>query len=85
MEFGVCVARHMRIHAGHCTYLLREEVKFVTPDLIKGTCLVGTPEEMIEPIRQLAAAGLQQMMILPSLATQYGVIEQFAREVMEKV
>ena len=77
--------RHLRIHAGHCTYLLPEEAKFVTPDLIKGTCLVGTPEEIIEQIRQLEAAGLQQIMILPSLATQYGVIEQFARQVMEKM
>jgi alkanesulfonate monooxygenase SsuD/methylene tetrahydromethanopterin reductase-like flavin-dependent oxidoreductase (luciferase family) len=40
--------RHLRIHAGHCTYLLPEEAKFVTPELIKTTCLVGTPEEIIE-------------------------------------
>lgn len=77
--------RHMRIHAGHCTYLLPEEAKFVTPELIKSTCLVGTPEEIIDQIRQLEAVGLKQMMILPSLEMQYGGIETFARKVMAKM
>jgi alkanesulfonate monooxygenase SsuD/methylene tetrahydromethanopterin reductase-like flavin-dependent oxidoreductase (luciferase family) len=77
--------RHMRIHAGHCTYLLPEEAKFVTPELIKSTCLVGTPEEIVEQIRQLEVAGLKQIMILPSLETQYGGIEAFAREVMARL
>jgi alkanesulfonate monooxygenase SsuD/methylene tetrahydromethanopterin reductase-like flavin-dependent oxidoreductase (luciferase family) len=77
--------RHMRIHAGHCTYLLPEEAKFVTPELIKSTCLVGTPEEIIEQIRQLEVAGLKQIMILPSLETQYGGIEAFARQVMARL
>ena len=75
----------MRIHAGHCTYLLPEEARFVTPQLIKTTCLVGTPEEIIEQIQRLEQAGLQQIMILPSLETQYRVIEDFARKVMEKM
>ena len=77
--------RHMRIHAGHCTYMLPEEVQFLTPELIRGTCLVGTPEEIIAQIRQLEASGLSQLMILPSLETQYGVIERFAREIMAKM
>ena len=77
--------RHMRIHAGHCTYLLPEEAKFVTPELIKSTCLVGTPEEIIEQIRQLEQAGLKHLMLLPSFETQYSVIEDFARNVMEKM
>ncbi len=77
--------RHIRIHAGHCTYLLPEEAKFVTPELIKSTCLTGTPEEIIEQVRRLEHAGLQQIMLLPSLETQYGVIEDFARKVMAKL
>jgi alkanesulfonate monooxygenase SsuD/methylene tetrahydromethanopterin reductase-like flavin-dependent oxidoreductase (luciferase family) len=76
--------QHLRIHDGHCTYLLPEEAKFVTPELIKTTCLVGTPEEIIDQIRRLEEAGLHQIMILPSLETQYRVIEDFARKVMMK-
>ena len=77
--------RHLRIHDGHCTYLLPEEAKFVTPELIKTTCLVGTPEEIIDQIRRLEEAGLHQIMILPSLETQYRVIEDFAHKVMVKL
>ncbi len=77
--------RHMRIHAGHCIYLLPEEAKFVTPELIKSTCLTGTPEEIIEQLRRLEQAGLHQIMLLPSFETQYRVIEDFARKVMAKL
>ncbi len=45
---------------------------------------MGTPEEVIEQVQQLQQAGLKQLMILPSIETQYGVIEQFAREIMAK-
>ena len=41
-------ARHLRVHAGHCTYLLPEESKFVTPELIRSTCLAGTADEVID-------------------------------------
>jgi alkanesulfonate monooxygenase SsuD/methylene tetrahydromethanopterin reductase-like flavin-dependent oxidoreductase (luciferase family) len=77
--------RHLRIHAGHCTYLLPEEAQFVTPELIKATCLAGTVEEIIEQVRQFERAGLHQIMLLPSLATQYQVIEDFARLVMARL
>ncbi len=77
--------RHLRIHAGHCTYLLPEEARFVTPDLIKATCLAGRPETVIEQVQQLEDAGLDHIMILPSYATQYQVIEEFADKVMSKI
>ena len=35
--------RHFRIHAGHGTYLHPDERQFATPDLIRMTCLVGSP------------------------------------------
>lgn len=53
--------------------------------LLKSTCLTGTPEEISEQIRRLEQAGLQQIMLLPSLETQYGVIEDFAHKVMAKL
>ena len=77
--------RHLRIHAGHCTYLLPEEARFVTPELIRSTCLVGTPAEIMAQIRQLEAAGLHHLVLLPSFATQYQVIDDFARQVMAKL
>ena len=45
----------------------------------------SSPEEIIGQIRQLEQAGLKHLMLLPSFETQYGVIEDFARNVMEKM
>ena len=59
--------------------------QFVTPELIKATCLAGTAEEIIEQVRQFERAGLHQLMLLPSVATQYQVIEDFARLVMARL
>ena len=40
--------RHLRVHAGHCTWLHPDEAEFVTPELIRTTCLAGTPDELVE-------------------------------------
>jgi alkanesulfonate monooxygenase SsuD/methylene tetrahydromethanopterin reductase-like flavin-dependent oxidoreductase (luciferase family) len=77
--------RHRRIHAGHCTYVLPEEERFVTPDLIRSACLAGPPEEVIEQVRTMEAAGLQQVILLPALGTERPVLERFARQVIERL
>jgi hypothetical protein len=40
--------RYQQIHNGHCTFLMPEERRFMTPEAIKGWCLVGEPDEIIE-------------------------------------
>ena len=77
--------RHMRIHAGHCTYVLPEEEELVTPELIEETCLAGAPDEVAAKIRTLEASGLQQLMLLPAIDTQYSYLQQFADEVIPRV
>jgi 5,10-methylenetetrahydromethanopterin reductase len=77
--------RHLRIHAGHCTFIHPDEARFVTPELIRASCLVGRPEELVEQVRKLHGAGLNQLMLLPSLDTQYSVLEQFSAQVMAKL
>ncbi len=63
--------RHYRIHAGHGTYLHPDEVQFVTPELIDATCIVGQLDELVEKVGDLEAAGLDQLMLLPSFASRY--------------
>ena len=77
--------RHLRVHAGHCTYLLDEEAKFVTPELIRTTCLAGTADEVVEQVRDLAEAGLHQIMLLPSLESRHRSFEDFSSKVMARV
>ena len=78
-------SRHLRVHAGHCTWLHPDEAEFVTPELIRTTCLVGTPDELVENIRHLDEAGLDHVMLLPSLETQRHTIEAFSRKVMSRL
>ena len=77
--------RHMRVHEGHCTYMVAEEIPFVTEDLVRATCLVGTADELVEQVRVLAEAGLDQLFLLPSLEAQYENFTQFSRSVMARL
>lgn len=76
---------HRRIHAGHCTTVLPEEARFVTPELIQASCLVGVAEEVIEQVRALENAGLTQLILLPSLEAQYSVLDTFSRQVLARL
>jgi len=77
--------RHQRVHEGHCTYIVAEEMRFCTPELIRTTCLAGTPGEIVEQVRGLAEAGLDQIILLQSLASQYRDLEDFSRKVMTRL
>jgi len=77
--------RHQRLHGSHYSFVDPEEARFITADLIKASCLTGTPEELVEQIRALEKDGLTQIMIYPPLNRQYRVIEDFAERVMTKL
>jgi alkanesulfonate monooxygenase SsuD/methylene tetrahydromethanopterin reductase-like flavin-dependent oxidoreductase (luciferase family) len=77
--------RHQRLHASHYSFLDPEEARFITADLIRATCLTGTPEELIEQVRALEGQGLRQIMLYPPLNRQYRVIEDFAERVMGRL
>lgn len=74
--------RHLRIHDGHCTFVRDDERRFVTEDLIRHTCLVGTAGEIAGQLRTLEDAGLDELMMLPAPETQVSVAHRFATEVM---
>ena len=77
--------RHLRLHEGHCTYLLPEEAPFCTPAMIRKTCLVGRPQEVCEQVQALEDAGLKEIILLPATDTQRTVFRRFAQEVLERV
>lgn len=76
---------HQRIHAGHNCWVLPEEERFVTGELIEATCLVGSADRIVQRLRALEAAGLDQVMVLPAFAPRYSVIERVAREVLSRL
>ena len=77
--------RHQRLHNSHYSFVDPEEARFITPDLIKATCLTGTPEEVVEKLQTLEQQGLNQIMLYPPLNRQYRVIEDFAERVMARL
>ena len=77
--------RHQRLHNSHYSFVDPEEARFITPDLIKATCLTGAPEELVDQLHTLEQQGLHQIMLYPPLNRQYRVIEDFAERVMSRL
>jgi 5,10-methylenetetrahydromethanopterin reductase len=77
--------RHQRLHGSHYSFLDRREARFLTADLIRGSTLSGTPDELVERVRELGREGLRQIMLYPPLNRQYRVIEDFAATVMSRI
>jgi alkanesulfonate monooxygenase SsuD/methylene tetrahydromethanopterin reductase-like flavin-dependent oxidoreductase (luciferase family) len=77
--------RHRLLHESHYSWLDADEARFLTDELIRGTCLVGTPEELIGQLRTLEAQGLRQIMLYPPLNRMYRVIEDFSDKVMARL
>jgi alkanesulfonate monooxygenase SsuD/methylene tetrahydromethanopterin reductase-like flavin-dependent oxidoreductase (luciferase family) len=75
---------HQRIHAEHNCWVVPEEERFVTKELIEATCLVGTADEIVARLAALEAAGLEQVMILPAFDPRYNVLERIGRDVIPR-
>ena len=77
--------RYQQVHLGHCAYILPEERRFITADLIRATGgLVGTPDDILDMLRERAAAGLHEIALLPAMATARRNLRDFAEQVMAK-
>ena len=77
--------RYLQLHNGHCTFLVPEERRFITPEAIRGVCLVGTPDEIIEKVRTAEKGGLKEITLLPPRESARKVFSDFAEHVMGKV
>ena len=77
--------RYQQVHLGHCAFLPPEERRFITEDLIRSTGgLVGTPDEIIALLREREAMGLDEITLLPAMATARRNLGDFAEKVIAK-
>ena len=76
---------HLHQHASHYNYLRDDERRFLTEDMIRANCIIGTAGEMIEQIRGMESQGARHLLFMPSLGSQYRVAEDFSRLVMRKL
>lgn len=77
--------RHQKLHQSHYSYLDPDEVRFITPEMIKKFCIAGQPEEIVEQLRDLEKQGLHAINFIAPLDQRYRVIEEFSRKVMTKM
>jgi alkanesulfonate monooxygenase SsuD/methylene tetrahydromethanopterin reductase-like flavin-dependent oxidoreductase (luciferase family) len=77
--------RHVRVHDGHCTYMMPEERQFVTPEMIRASGgLVGEPDEIIAMLREQERGGLKEVTLLPPMACARECYSDFAKHVIER-
>ena len=77
--------RHQRIHAGHNCWVIEQEERFLTPEVLQASCLIGTRDQLIEQLSAVHAAGLDQVMILPNFDTRFEVLERVASDLIGQV
>lgn len=77
--------RYQQVHDGHCTYLVPEERRFITPTMIKASgALVGEPDQVIQMLRDREAMGLKEVTLLPPMEHARDCFSDFAEQVMAK-
>jgi alkanesulfonate monooxygenase SsuD/methylene tetrahydromethanopterin reductase-like flavin-dependent oxidoreductase (luciferase family) len=77
--------RYQQIHEGHCTFVVEAERRFVTEATIRASGgLVGAPDQIIDQLRQLEAAGLREVTLLPPMDSARECFGEFAAAVIER-
>lgn len=77
--------RYRAVHEGHCTFAVPEERRFMTPAVVRmGGGLIGTPDEIIDQLRTLEAAGLKEVTLLPAMAKARENFQAFSEQIMAR-
>jgi alkanesulfonate monooxygenase SsuD/methylene tetrahydromethanopterin reductase-like flavin-dependent oxidoreductase (luciferase family) len=82
---GVPGERYLDLHLGHCMFVPERERCFVTPATIRATTLVGHRDEIIERLRSLEQAGVSQIFLNPPLDGFNDYVDEFSREIIERI
>jgi len=75
--------RHRVLHEGHLVYPRAQELEFIRPELAESVAMVAEPDEMIERIRELEAAGLKHFAFQVT-DDPTGQMQMFAETVMRR-
>jgi alkanesulfonate monooxygenase SsuD/methylene tetrahydromethanopterin reductase-like flavin-dependent oxidoreductase (luciferase family) len=76
--------RYLQIHEGHCSWLVPEERRFITPEAIETWILAGEPDQIIARLRAAEAAGLREITLLPPMDHARRVFRDFATHVIAR-
>ncbi len=76
--------RYLQLHNGHCTFLMPEERRFITPEAIQGSCIVGEPEDIVDQLRQVEKLGIKEVALLPPMDYARKVLKDFSDKVIRR-
>lgn len=77
--------RHFRTHEFHYHGLHTGEAELIDEQLIRDTCLVGSADELVERFRQMAADGLEEVILAAGTQAKWRFAEEFSRLVMARL
>jgi alkanesulfonate monooxygenase SsuD/methylene tetrahydromethanopterin reductase-like flavin-dependent oxidoreductase (luciferase family) len=77
--------RYLELHIGHCTYVAPDEQKYVTPETIAATTIIGPKEQVVERLRSMERAGLSQVFINPPMDGYNDCIDEISRDVIARM
>jgi len=75
--------RYLQLHNGHCTFLMPEERRFITPKAIQGTCIVGDPADILHQLHQAEKIGIKEVSLLPPMDYARKVLKDFSDKVIK--
>jgi len=76
---------YLELHNGHCTFVPDRELRFVTPETIRATTVIGPREQILDQLRALESAGLDQIILNPPMDGFDEFVDDFAHEVIERL
>jgi alkanesulfonate monooxygenase SsuD/methylene tetrahydromethanopterin reductase-like flavin-dependent oxidoreductase (luciferase family) len=81
---GPLEERYLQLHNGHCTFVPERERRFVTAATIRATTLIGPREQVIDQLKALEGAGLDQIILNPPMDGFEEFVTDFAHEIIER-
>ena len=75
--------RHLILHEGHLVYTRPEEASYMVPEIAEIAAMIGDPDQVIEKIRALEAAGLKHFAFQVT-DDPVGQMRSFAETVMNR-
>jgi len=76
--------RYMEVHNGHGTFIVPQERRFMTPEVLEASCLIGSPTDLIGKLRVAENQGLTEVTIVPPTNGARKVMAEFAATVMNE-
>lgn len=77
--------RYLDLHVGHCTFVPERERRFITPATIRATTMTGSREELIEQLKTLERAGLDQIVLNPPMDGFDEHVDEVSREIIARM